>query len=557
MSHLPDPDSFDFDRDILGRSPPLEPVKPNYETQETPPPLVRLSPSSDSEDGEDTNGAQSSGKRSKRSRQTKPSFADGVLIRSLDPNEGELANFAERNPLESASQSEAEEEDNEAEAEEAGRRQMSRSSEVIQSQATQVAAKPKEEPVREVSVISHDPDSKDDWPMIDTPATVAEENSPPSPPIVSDATRRSSHHEKSEASVLIKPDHPPKKQLDTLPPPRDQGLGLNIKRSREYEEDDEDSLSKSPALAKFAIARNDAPADFILPALQQKSPPRSSPAGSPEQKQNLPNIKTAIGDLQDTGFASFTGMSPMNRSTPGHLSHYASPASYSALSPRGPMGPPSNYDYWRAATGNSNASTSSSHTSSSATTSTPASSIAGPSPVASNPSPMAAVPEHDRESSRRDSFEDNEENDHSESHSDPPPNDGSESARFASGNYKCTYHACTAAPFQTQYLLNSHMNVHSNSRTHFCPVKNCPRGPGGQGFKRKNEMIRHGLVHTSPGYICPFCPDQQHKYPRPDNLQRHVRQHHTDKDRDDPVLRDVLNQRMEGGSRGGRRRVRL
>ena len=33
-------------------------------------------------------------------------------------------------------------------------------------------------------------------------------------------------------------------------------------------------------------------------------------------------------------------------------------------------------------------------------------------------------------------------------------------------------------------------------------------------------MIRHGLVHDSPGYVCPFCPDQQHKYPRPDNLQR-------------------------------------
>jgi hypothetical protein len=33
-------------------------------------------------------------------------------------------------------------------------------------------------------------------------------------------------------------------------------------------------------------------------------------------------------------------------------------------------------------------------------------------------------------------------------------------------------------------------------------------------------MIRHGLVHQSPGYVCPFCPDREHKYPRPDNLQR-------------------------------------
>jgi hypothetical protein len=117
---------------------------------------------------------------------------------------------------------------------------------------------------------------------------------------------------------------------------------------------------------------------------------------------------------------------------------------------------------------------------------------------------------------------------------------------------------------------SSHANVHSQSRPHYCPVTGCPRGEGGKGFKRKNEMIRHGLVHQSPGYVCPFCPDREHKYPRPDNLQRyvsfhqiriwlifcrHVRVHHVDKEKDDPQLREVLAQRPEGGSRGRRRRV--
>lgn len=88
------------------------------------------------------------------------------------------------------------------------------------------------------------------------------------------------------------------------------------------------------------------------------------------------------------------------------------------------------------------------------------------------------------------------------------------------GVYTCTYAGCTAQPFQTQYLLNSHANVHSSARPHYCPVQGCPRSEGGKGFKRKNEMIRHGLVHDSPGYVCPFCPDREHKYPRPDNLQR-------------------------------------
>lgn len=92
----------------------------------------------------------------------------------------------------------------------------------------------------------------------------------------------------------------------------------------------------------------------------------------------------------------------------------------------------------------------------------------------------------------------------------------------APGMYVCKYPGCSAPPFQTHYLLNSHTNVHSSNRPHYCHVKGCPRGEGGKGFKRKNEMIRHGLVHDSPGYMCPFCPDREHKYPRPDNLQRCV-----------------------------------
>jgi hypothetical protein len=89
-------------------------------------------------------------------------------------------------------------------------------------------------------------------------------------------------------------------------------------------------------------------------------------------------------------------------------------------------------------------------------------------------------------------------------------------------DFNCTYPGCSAQPFQTQYFLKSHANVHSSNRPHYCPVKGCPRSEGGNGFKRKNEMLRHGLVHESPGYVCPFCGDEKYKYPRPDNLQRSV-----------------------------------
>ncbi|KAF2155966.1 hypothetical protein K461DRAFT_290936 [Myriangium duriaei CBS 260.36] len=124
------------------------------------------------------------------------------------------------------------------------------------------------------------------------------------------------------------------------------------------------------------------------------------------------------------------------------------------------------------------------------------------------------------------------------------------------GPWYCDHPGCNASPFPTQYLLNSHATSHSPHRPHYCPVAGCPRGEGGKGFKRKNEMIRHGLTHNTPGYVCPFCPDRGHKYPRPDNLQRHVRVHHVDKDRDDPILREVLSQRAGGGSSAGRGRRR-
>ncbi|KAH8691921.1 hypothetical protein BGW36DRAFT_464526 [Talaromyces proteolyticus] len=119
--------------------------------------------------------------------------------------------------------------------------------------------------------------------------------------------------------------------------------------------------------------------------------------------------------------------------------------------------------------------------------------------------------------------------------------------------HKCTFPNCTAA-FTNKHSLSSHGAVHKDHRPHYCPVPGCERGVGGKGFKRKYDMDRHGLVHDSPVYGCPFCTDSQHKYPREDNLQRHVKDHHPDKDKDDPELRTVLAQKREGSGRGRPRR---
>ncbi len=154
---------------------------------------------------------------------------------------------------------------------------------------------------------------------------------------------------------------------------------------------------------------------------------------------------------------------------------------------------PSSQFHWRGSNCESNPSTSSEYASStSAATSTPASSIIIPSPAASGPSPLPTLLEQGMETTEEDSTIKVEPEVDAEDkiEPDPPPTDSS-STRFASGSYKCNFQGCNTAPFQTQYLLNSHMNVHSNTRSHFCPVDGCPRGPGGQWFKRKNEMIRH------------------------------------------------------------------
>ncbi|KAH6952395.1 hypothetical protein BKA56DRAFT_709442, partial [Ilyonectria sp. MPI-CAGE-AT-0026] len=66
------------------------------------------------------------------------------------------------------------------------------------------------------------------------------------------------------------------------------------------------------------------------------------------------------------------------------------------------------------------------------------------------------------------------------------------------GAYVRDFAGCTTPIFRTQYLLVSHVKVHSPAHPHYCPVQGCPRAEGGKGFKRKNEMIRHGLVHDSP-----------------------------------------------------------
>jgi hypothetical protein len=489
MSHLDQDDFLDVDRDIIAphRSPLLEAVNPVFGPQESPPPLVPLETSSDS-DEEDIDGPAPSRKPRKRKGGTKSSLADGVLIRALDPNQGEeLASHVERHALESANESEVEDEGN-ATGTVLDQDQMRRPGQVHRYDSSKLASLAEDMAKKVLDAIDDD-DDKNDFVMVDTPESrtngdVSGHSPLPTPMAPSPETPKRTRSPHAFSRRLSQQDHS-KRQFNTVPPPLNGGLHLKLQPKPDPHETEDDSIITSPALGKFAITPRDAPPDSILPAMHQRSPPRSSPAGSPDNRQPLPNIKTALTGFHDAGFAGFAAMSPsIGRPSPGQSGTYASPAQYSAMSP---PGPPSQFN-WRPMARDSNNSTSSEYTASSATASTPASSMIAPSPANTQPTPAASISEHDVDPNRRGSNFDEDPNSQPEKGSDDRNDD-------LAGSYKCTYSGCNAMAFQTQYLLNSHMNVHSNTRTHFCPVKGCPRGPGGQGFKRKNEMIRYTTQH--------------------------------------------------------------
>ena len=503
------------------QSPGLEPVKPSFDVVETPPPIASrdssLEPSEDGEDGE-------SGAHKRLADQEKPPQGDYVLLRQSAPGYIHVANEALKHYI----------------------GPVNGVQEVVQM--TVVEDAPHDVDTRgDEQTMDDAEDNTETWAMIEG----MERDAPDEAPKVNGVHSPASDSESISVAAASDAD-PPKASYDVKPPLRPPRIKTGAM--------EEESLAKSPNLARFLTNNSDGDPSNTLPAMQM-SPPRSSIAGSPEPKQTLPSLSTLTTALSDAG-TPFSAHSPsFTRPPPGQNSQYG-PAPNSGMSPPSLSSAPS---LWRTSTRESTSTPSDyAIVSANGSSSTPASSIFHPSPATSYPIPIATSPEHQVRI------------DGSVEQVLSPEPDGQDlngaGEPFGSSSYKCNWDGCTAAPFQTQYLLNSHMNVHSEQRPHFCPVKNCARGPGGQGFKRKNEMIRyvftktyflahhadfarHGLVHTSPGYMCPFCPDQQHKYPRPDNLQRHVRVHHVDKDRDDPELRDVLAQRPEGGSRGRRRRL--
>jgi hypothetical protein len=501
-----DGDYYDPDEDARPSSPGLVPTQINYKPVETPPPYIPSSASScvsvspespynSSHPGcEQTARATSARKAKKRRRKkgrTRPSQGDAVLISYLDPNRPDIAREVARQALNSASQSEVGDEEEEEE--------MSHDDGVDDGQSKQDHSNGLQAKELESKALAALGDPASANPSVHANLALHKAMS----------ERTNGHclnnHESTTPTSL---NHFPnlKAPLRSLYPPLP--LKIQPSSSESNPEGDDDSIATSPALAKFAISAAEANPASTLPAMQ-KSPPRSTSSHSPEGTQSLPSIHTALSQIADqpivetpSGVSPFpTSQSPtMSRSqfaagTPGpspSVYSQPSPASSKDMMSMSSPGYASHPAYWRGTPKEGSFST------------TSPTSVPGLTPVTpyTTTKDMASP----------------------DNSAAPQLLNGplAVNGPFTSSAFKCTHLGCTALPFQTQYLLNSHANVHSSNRPHYCSVKSCPRSQGGKGFKRKNEMIRHGLVHESPGYVCPFCADQQHKYPRPDNLQRRV-----------------------------------
>ena len=464
-------------------SPVLQAIRPNFQPSESPQPFITESHSSEEEAEEESTVRRRRG----AGRRVRPSQGDGVLISHLDPNRPDIAQLVSEKALDPASPSPTidTEPTTEAATEDMGEVTLTT------EDASQVASK-----ALRVAAVGLD--------------------GPPTADLLNNQSLNFANPLSNAGT--IQPD------MSTPRPPR--LLPRPIKTEPEVEEQkEEDSIATSPNLAKYTITPSE-PIASTLPALQN-SPNRANSMHSPPNTQSLPSLKTALGDqLPDNNltngvgcvFPSVSRGSPsMTRATTVYLppvsgpspSTFSQPSSASSkdmstMSP--PSTQPSHPSYWRTGP---KSETSIGSTLSDVTT--PSTS------TVSHSSPGSAYPTPGQSQDIRMGMDAEQSN---LLNGPMPPN-----GPFTSSAFKCTYPGCTAQPFQTQYLLNSHANVHSQNRPHYCAVEGCPRGPGGKGFKRKNEMIRHGLVHDSPGYVCPFCPDQQHRYPRPDNLQRSVETH--------------------------------
>lgn len=393
-------DVYDSD-DAWNRSPGLKPTVINYKPDNDIPPFPHRPPGSKDGKGDDLSSPGSSDGRSRKPRRPhhrpQPTLGDAVLINSIDPNRPDIARIAAEQPLIIDQYSEDEE------------------GPPATSKPRQDASQPAEISVLEqaaASAIS----------LLTPQSDGADRGKPAGPdygplPSVSEMLSPSSTY----------PQRPPHRtSLSSL---SDRGSEETLATSR---------------VGRYAISPSEIPAQELLPALQS---PSHSISGSPEVSQSLqslPSLQTTLEALSETRlgslpppapFAAPDASSPPARPGPSlrerQLSGPRPPATQmpSPLSQLSPMSskdsttlsPASQTPFWRQTGMKPDIANMTSPYEPS-----PHAPLSAKSPAGSYPTPTEVR---------------------------PPVEEQPEESSPAGNQYRCSFPGCTAASFQTQYLL--------------------------------------------------------------------------------------------------------
>ena len=418
------PDVYDSD-DALNRSPLLKPQIIKYQPEDPQPPFAKRWPSGD---GKGDNSTQKSPSRSshKRGQPSKPltNLADAVLISHLDPNRPDIATEARENPLEY-----------DLRPEDGGEPPIRSSHQIPERPGLSEAAS--EVATKALSLI---PDGQQ---LVLDPQVGLLNNAPTlKPDWKQRPVRLSTNSTQDPIAARIK-----KEPIS----PRVAFLNHHLSPPSEINVSD-DSLATSP-LAKFTISPSERSVQELLPALQSRQPlPQSATGSAPDNVKSLPSLHATLGEqLSETArkdhpkrinpphpFPPISTTSPLSLSAfarerslsgpcqlpPSPYPHHLSPVSskdFSGLSP-----PASQSSYGRPTPGTLKPELYS-------PIDQPARSPQIVSPSANYPTPTERKPE--------------------ETEQQPFSAAQSNGHVSGSGQHRCTYPGCNAAPFQTQYLL--------------------------------------------------------------------------------------------------------
>jgi hypothetical protein len=432
-------DTYGSDDERPG-SPLLVPQTINYKPADSPPPFLPAKSSSSSPESTPPPGSARSKKTlRKRRKRTQPSQGDSVLISYLDPNRPDIAREAGERALNSASQSEAGGSDDEAMGD--------RPNVPPNDQAPNILRKL----------------AQDSLHQIDEPLDGSDPSDPPQHehvrgPGFAVVNGINGHDVKREPMGPVDPkdtDAAVGLQKMSESSPKDRRTP-KIKTSSDEKSGDE-LPATSPNLRKFAISASEGSPMQQLPAIQ-KSPPQSASASSPDGAQSLPSLQTALADaeIKDPDVRQMNGSSPVARTAypplagqspplnrvdgrqiAAHFPHHqqsSTSSPFAQLSPQSSkelqgMSPPGSTHpkLYRSSTKGD-------------TPFTPSTlSDHQPTPQSTEGSSAYPTPQEHRMSI---------DGERALINGPLAPN-----GPFSSSGFKCTHPGCTAAPFQTQYLL--------------------------------------------------------------------------------------------------------